>query len=193
MRMTLRGFKDEDAGGGVAPASFTWKLERHSKLTRAGLPSTSIATSSHDLIAEAVNSLKYDVDSLTGTYTTASWEDVGFNQDLSASIAASEVKKAVFAKSAFTGENTTLGIDTTAVGGVFVSGSTNIHGQTDSLGNEGDDISVGTLGEYADFDGNNVTIFISASAAAGIAALGELKVHFPVATTQDDRSDFEMN
>jgi len=138
-------------------------------------------------------SLKYDVDSLTGTYTTASWKDVGFNQDLSASIAASEVKKAVFAKSAFTGEGTTLGIDTTAVGGVFVSGSTNIHGQDDSLGNEGDDISVGTLGEYADFDGNNVTIFISASAAAGIGALGELKVHFPVATTQDDRSDFEMN
>ena len=107
-------------------------------------------------------SLKYDVDSLTGTYTTASWKDVGFNQDLPASIAAGEIKKATAAATAFVGEGTGLGLDTTAVGGIYITESARIHGQT-GAGVTDDDVAVGTINEYADFDGTTVTIFVSTS------------------------------
>ncbi len=136
-------------------------------------------------------SLKNDTVSLTPTYASASWKDVGFSSDLSASIANNDITKLTIPIASFVGASTTLGLDTTAVGAIFASGSTLFKGQAvDSV--NGNDIEVATLGEYAVVDNTNVTLFVREEDGSIEKTSGALSINFPVATTQDDRSDFEM-
>ena len=130
-------------------------------------------------------SLKMDsVANPTITQASASWAEVGFNQDLSASVADGSIKKLTIAVGQFVGATTGLAADETALGAIQATGSTA----------GGTDFNQQTFGEYASSDGSNITIFVSAS-VAGIAAddyIAGTDLIFPVATTADDRADYEM-
>mgnify|MGYP003637178436 FL=1 len=130
-------------------------------------------------------SLKMDsVANPTIAQASASWAEVGFNQDLSASVANGSIKKLTIAVGQFVGATTGLAADQTALGAIQATGSTA----------GGTDFNQQTFGEYASSDGSNITLFVSASVVA-IAAddyIAGTDLIFPVATTADDRADYEM-
>jgi len=130
-------------------------------------------------------SLKMDsVANPTITQASASWADVGFSQDLSASHADGSLKKLTIAVGQFVGATTGLALDETAVGAIFATGSTS----------GGTNFNQQTFGEYASSDGSTITIFVSASVTAASADdyIAGTDLIFPVATTADDRADFEF-
>jgi hypothetical protein len=102
--------------------------------------------------------------------TSASWAQVGYDSDLSASVAAEQVK-------IYTIVGTKLpNLDKDAIRGFIVSGS--------SLGGAENNLSA-----YHFFDGTNVNLVVTASTA--VAAAGSYVVFYNKATTDQYRGDFE--
>jgi hypothetical protein len=102
--------------------------------------------------------------------TSASWAQVGYDSDLSASVAAEQVK-------IYTIVDTKLpNLDKDAIRGFIVSGS--------SLGGAENNLSA-----YHFFDGTNVNLVVTASTA--VAAAGSYVVFYNKATTDQYRGDFE--
>ncbi len=130
------------------------------------------------------------------TQASASWKDVGFNSDLSASIAAESIVKLTFTTAQLTIDS--FVVDTDALGGIYVSSSLTAYGETGAASAaSGLEQADGTLGEYATTDGSgNVVVFMrkldpTTHPIANNTAITDAVVTFPVATTADLRSDFE--
>tara|TARA_R110002020_G_scaffold82359_7_gene203874 strand:- start:30226 stop:31911 length:1686 start_codon:yes stop_codon:yes gene_type:complete len=127
---------------------------------------------------------------------SASWKDVGFNSDLSASIASEEIVKLTFTTAQLTVDS--FVVDTDALGGIYVSSSLTAYGLTGAASAaNGLEQADGTLGEYATTDGSgNVVVFMrklnpTTHPVENNTAIADAIVTFPVATTADLRSDFE--
>ena len=127
---------------------------------------------------------------------SASWKDVGFNSDLSASIASEEIVKLTFTTAQLTIDS--FVVDTDALGGIYVSSSLTAYGLTGAASAaNGLEQADGTLGEYATTDGSgNVVVFMrklnpTTHPVENNTAIADAIVTFPVATTADLRSDFE--
>ena len=127
---------------------------------------------------------------------SASWKDVGFNSDLSASIASEEIVKLTFTTAQLTIDS--FVVDTDALGGIFVSSSLTAYGLDGAASAaNGLEQADGTLGEYATTDGSgNVVVFMrklnpTTHPVENNTAIADAIVTFPVATTADLRSDFE--
>jgi hypothetical protein len=121
---------------------------------------------------------------------SASWAEVGFNADLSASIALGEIKKMTYTTANLT-DASGLTVDLDAVGGIYVSG-TNVYGGDGGIANTS--YADATYGEYANVVDGQAVVFVRTVTLAGIAdpTIGSANVLFPMSTTADDRSDFEF-
>tara|TARA_R110002073_G_scaffold98761_1_gene226333 strand:- start:24448 stop:26109 length:1662 start_codon:yes stop_codon:yes gene_type:complete len=116
---------------------------------------------------------------------TASWEELGFNADLKTEQAAGTIKKVTYTQAQLT-DASGLKVDTTAIGGIYVSSSVVKNGNV-----AGADFAASTLGEYAVLESNgNVSVFVRTEALTN-AAFPTSNILFPMATTADQRSDFE--
>jgi hypothetical protein len=120
------------------------------------------------------------------TEASASWQDVGFNADLSASIAGGLIKKLTYNAGTIT--DGTHEVDTTAAGAIFVSNSRVLYSNDSDPNTQFADA---TLGEYAYESDGGVVIFVRVTALDN-AVIGSANVLFPKATTADNRADFEF-
>jgi len=129
------------------------------------------------------------------TIASASWKDVGFLAELEEEISLGQIKKLTFADTKLTGDDGLI-VDKTAIGGIQISSSA-AGGQGDSIsGSFGFDQD--TLGTYATLDDSDrVVVYYRTNLknADGVAdhTLADLTITFPVATTQDNRGDFEAS
>ena len=131
------------------------------------------------------------------TQASASWKDVGFAADLSASIAAESIIKLTFTTAQLTIDS--FVVDTDALGGIFVSSSLTAYGLDGAASAaNGLEQADGTLGEYATTDSSgNVVVFMrkldpTTYAVENNVSITDAVVTFPVTTTADRRNDFEM-
>ena len=111
--------------------------------------------------------------------TTASWEDVGFNSELSKSVAAGQIKKLSIATSSM------LNADENAARGLFISHSHFFPASPNGIGKQS------LLAAYNKFEANiggNFTAFVSSSANGSATAV---KVAYAQAPTDNKRGDFE--
>ncbi len=111
--------------------------------------------------------------------TTASWEDVGFNSELSKSVAAGEIKKLSIATASM------LNADENAARGLFISHSHFFPASPNGVGKQS------LLASYNKFEGDvtgNFTAFVSSSANGSATAV---KVAYAQAPTDNKRGDFE--
>jgi hypothetical protein len=104
------------------------------------------------------------------TYATASWGEVGFTAELSASIAAGQVKKITVTKASVSGTS-----DEDAVRS-FVVSSSNFA------------VAEGFFPQFSAFDGTNYIFFVTSSVAVPTA---DLVVNYSVVPTAANRGDFE--
>jgi hypothetical protein len=107
--------------------------------------------------------------SATVTAASASWGEVGFDADLSASVAANGVAKLTFSTSSISG------FDPDGVRGFVITGS---------------GVSVASnlpAFTYYDYTNTNIVMYVSASAVAG----GTFTVFYNKATADNSRGDFE--
>jgi hypothetical protein len=118
----------------------------------------------------SVNDLTNAVAQGSQTFATASWGEVGFVAELSASIAAGQIKKVTVTKASVSATS-----DDDAVRSFVVSSSTMA-------------VAQGFFPQFSAFDGTNYIFFITSS--AGVPA-GDLAVNFSVVPTADNRGDFE--
>jgi len=183
-------FKYGDNGpGGTATETATNNHRFNAGADLMGNTSASNADPSGGLYGSGKFGYSLKVDSVanpTIAQATASWAEVGFDSDLSASVASGNIKKLTIALSAFVGATTGLGVDTTSLGAIQATGSTS----------GGTDFNQQTFGEYASSDATNAIIFVSASVSAtGVPTVDYIAgtdLLFPVLTTADDRADYEM-
>ena len=119
-----------------------------------------------------------------GTITSASatWKDVGFSADLSASVAASQVVKAYVAVGSVT--DGTFAIDTNAIRGSYVTNAAGGVGVNAPTAQQ-------NLNAYNNYDGTNCNFFYSCSGITS-GSLEGLIVKFQGSPTADQRNDFEM-
>jgi hypothetical protein len=106
------------------------------------------------------------------SYASASWSDVGFDQAISASIAAGEVKKLTIAKS-----NVASTADDEAIRSFLVSG-------TDLTSNV-------NYNQFHKVDGANYVFFVKGTKGSGAAAANDVVVKYSVQTLDYSRGDFE--
>jgi hypothetical protein len=115
-----------------------------------------------------------------GTMVTASWAEVGFDAELSASVAAGKVVKIVVAQSNFTNA------DTQAISSFVVSGSeASTPYSHDGAGN------VTQFPQFAYAQGANYVFFVSASAGAATITNDNITVKYSTQPTDFSRGDFE--
>jgi hypothetical protein len=116
---------------------------------------------------------------ITPTVTTASWADVGYDADLSASVAVADggatLKKFVFAKT----DGGMISPDMEGVRGFQITGGTAV-----TVANN--------RNEYNSSTGDNITMFCDTTAGT-IAAITDLKVLYVQQPTDKNRGDFEDN
>ena len=117
--------------------------------------------------------------------SSATWKDVGFSADLSASVAAGQVIKQAVAVSSVT--DGAFLLDENAIRSAYVE---SLQGQTAAISMSVDR----NLNAYNFVEGTTANFFVSVSAATGGGGHSEngIKVHFMGATTADQRNDFEM-
>ena len=115
----------------------------------------------------SVNEATTTVISGNAAAASASWAEVGFDNSLSASVAAGEVVKVTIAKA-----NVDATADEDAAPSFVVSGSG----------------IVGNVNAFNNFDGTNFVLFVSASAGNGAVAVD---VNHSVVPLDYDRGDFE--
>jgi hypothetical protein len=115
-----------------------------------------------------------------GTAVSASWADVGFDSELSASVAAGQVVKIVVAQSNFTTP------DSQAISSFVVSGSeASTPYSHDGAGN------VTQFPQFAYASGVNYVFFVSASKGAATAGADNVIVKYSKQPLDYDRGDFE--
>ncbi len=115
-----------------------------------------------------------------GTMVTASWAEVGFDAELSASVAAGQIAKIVVAQSNFTNS------DTQAISSFVVSGSeASTPYSHDGAGN------VTQFPQFAYAQGSNYVFFVSASAGAATIGNDNITVKYSTQPTDFSRGDFE--
>ena len=119
----------------------------------------------------SVNDLSVNVAQGSQIFATASWGEVGFVAELSASVAAGEVVKVTVTKA-----NVSATSDEDAVRSFVVSSSVMAAPQ-------------GFFPQFSAFDGTNYIFFVTAS--AGSVPAGNLAVNFSVVPTAANRGDFE--
>lgn len=119
----------------------------------------------------SVNDLSVNVAQGNQTFATASWGEVGFVAELSASVAAGRVVKVTVAKT-----NVSATSDEDAVRSFVVSSSVMAAPQ-------------GFFPQFSAFDGTNYIFFITAS--AGSTPTGNLAVNYSVVPAASNRGDFE--
>ena len=107
----------------------------------------------------------------TPTIATASWADIGYDSDLSASIAAGTVKKVTFAKTQLAYP------DLEGVRGFQISAGTDITASVN-------------YPAYNSFDGTNITLFVKGTNGSS-ATEGDVKVLYVQQPTDQFRGDFE--
>jgi hypothetical protein len=117
-----------------------------------------------------VNDLTKTVASGDQTFTTASWGEVGFVAELSASVAAGQVKKVTVSKASVSAQS-----DQDAVRSFVVSSSVMAAPQ-------------GFFPQFSAFDGTDYIFFVTSSAPAPV---GDLRVDYSVVPEAFNRGDFE--
>jgi hypothetical protein len=120
----------------------------------------------------SINEQSVSVATGNQTYASASWSDVGFDQAISASIAAGEVKKLTIAKS-----NVASTADDEAIRSFLVSG-------TDLTSNV-------NYNQFHKVDGANYVFFVKGTKGSGAAAANAATVKYSVQTLDYSRGDFE--
>jgi hypothetical protein len=118
---------------------------------------------------------QFSASALTMTAASASWGDVGFDADLSASVAIGEVKKLTLA----TATASLPFFDVDAVRGFIVTSGSNVTSAT----------NLNAFHSY-NYTANTVTFFVTASTAQ-IATLNALQVDYQKLTADNNRGDFE--
>jgi hypothetical protein len=114
---------------------------------------------------------QFSASAVTATAATASFADVNFNSDFSASAAAGNVKKLTVATSSISADIDILGVR----GFLITSGSVSV---------------ARNLNEFTYFSGGNVVFFVSASTAE-IPTLNAFLVEYNKLTKDNARGDFE--
>ena len=114
---------------------------------------------------------QFSASAVTATAATASFADVNFNSDFSASAAAGNVKKLTVATSSISADIDILGVR----GFLITSGSVSV---------------ARNLNEFTYFSGGNVVFFVSASTAE-IPTLSAFLVEYNKLTKDNARGDFE--
>ena len=120
----------------------------------------------------SINEQSQTVTNGNQTYASASWSDVGFDQAISASISAGEVKKLTIAKS-----NVASTADDEAIRSFLVSG-------TDLTSNV-------NYNQFHKVDGANYVFFVKGTKGSGAAAANAATVKYSVQTLDYSRGDFE--
>jgi hypothetical protein len=119
----------------------------------------------------SVNDLSTTVASASfASYATASWGEVGFVAELSASVAAGQVKKITVSKANVSSTSDVDGVRS------FVVSSSNFA------------VAEGFFPQFSAFDGTNYIFFVTSSVAVPTA---DLTVNYSVVPTAADRGDFE--
>ena len=119
---------------------------------------------------------------------SASWKDVGFAAELEEAATAGEIAKLTFTTTQLTGEDG-LKVDLTALGGIQVSSSKgrNSNAASSSIASFTD-----TLGAYTVVNSSgNIDVFYQTLQGGVDVAITDAEITFPVATTADQRNDFE--
>ena len=120
----------------------------------------------------SINEQSVSVATGNQSYASASWSDVGFDQAISASIAAGEVKKLTIAKS-----NVASTADDEAIRSFLVSG---------------DDLTSNVnYNQFHKVDGANYVFFVKGTKGSGAAAANAATVKYSVQTLDYSRGDFE--
>ena len=120
----------------------------------------------------SVNEQSISVATGDQAYATASWADVGFDQAISASIAAGEVKKLTIAKS-----DVNATADNEAIRSFLVSGTdltTNVN-----------------YNQFHTVSGTNYVFFVKGTKGSGAAAANAVTVKYSVVPADYNRGDFE--
>jgi hypothetical protein len=114
---------------------------------------------------------QFSASAQTATATSASWADVNFSAELSASVAAGNIKKLAVITSSF------AGADFNAVRSFVISSGSSV-------------VAATNLSAFHKTEGNTVAFFVTASTAA-LSTLTAFQVDYSKAPVDNNRGDFE--